>query len=325
MVSQQPQTDLDKEQSETSEKQPKKFLKNLRIGNASLIALVGLSIVGSLLVIPRPTYPQVLPLPEIDHARAQKREAKEVKRATKVLQGTLSKEARIVGEQFRRLGLVLSDSPRVENKALRSLHLDAAQLAAKAPAEGAPAGVESLLDLRALQAELFLDAVHAWLKSRKVDNELRELGGPFHRVARNSWLDEDGKLALNDNELRLLFRIHWGKVTGLYGKKPFGPTLEELRRYYNTNLQHPHGPGGDTRSKLLGQMGFAKALGDLDPDYPGLLAQGIIQLRMGESIAAANSLKAHLDQHPSGEWSQLARNHHLLAVRQANALSASGL
>jgi hypothetical protein len=115
------------------------------LGNAPLILFVTLSFVGCLLIIPRPTYPQILPLPQVERQHLQTVERQEVTRAERVLANGLSKEARIVGEQVRRIGLALSASTHVETRALAMLRADIATLLGKPDGPVNTPGVESLV------------------------------------------------------------------------------------------------------------------------------------------------------------------------------------
>lgn len=297
--------------------------KRWRLRNEVTLTLVALSITGAIVVIPRPTYPQILPLPYVDTQQIRARERAEIQRALSVADGSLDKEARAIGEQFRRLGRTLSLRNSIAGPELDSLRNDAQKLMLRKVKDNSSSGAEALLNLRALQGQLFLDAVLSWQQSGKVSDELRELGGPFHTIAQRSWVEE-GKMVLNQDELRLFFRIHWGKLTGLYGVEPFGPSLEELRRYYLSNLTHPPAADGDAMTQIVNQIAFVRALGKVESSYPALLAEGILQLRLGQSLQALQNLKAHLDEHPHGPWAHIARNHMILAARQADEIARAG-
>lgn len=295
--------------------------KILHLRNEVALVLVALSVSGAMVVIPRPTYPQVLPLPSVDTAQIHSREREEIRRALSVADGSLDKETRAIGEQFRRLGRTLATENAVTGPRLDALHKDARTLLARKASPLAPSGQDALLSLRALQGQLFLDSVAAFEATGELNDDLQELGGPFHTIAREAWL-KDGKMLLTHDELRLLFRVHWGKLTGLYEVEAFGPSLEELRRYYFTNLVHPPGASGDLMTQAANQIRFVRALGKVDSSYPASLAEGILQLRLGQPVLALENLQAHLVEHPDGEWTHLARNHLILASRQTDALAA---
>lgn len=177
-------------------------------------------------------------------------------------------------------------------------------------------GTEELLELRALQAELFLDEVRRWAETGEEQVELRELGSDFTRVAESSWLDSNRRLLLDDDDLRLLFRIRWGQLTGVHRRQPFGPDLEEFRRYYLRMLEHPPGARDvDPTERAFLQIPTVLALGELDPDYPKDLAHGILLLKTGQAEAATQALTQHLTSSPDGPWTQLAQNYRLAALR----------
>jgi hypothetical protein len=294
-----------------------------RLRNEVALILVALSLSGAVVIIPRPTYPQILPLPAIDGQQIHAREQEEIRRALSVADGSLDNDARAIGEQVRRVGRTLSTNDFITGPQLEAVRREARALLDREKTASLPAGTEALLNLRALQGQLFLDAVESWRKTGNVTDELRELGGPFHNIARDAWIEE-ASLSLDQDELRLFFRIHWGKVTGLFGVTPFGPSHEELRRYYFSNLIHPPGAKGDLMSQTLSQIGFVRALAKIEPSYPVLLAEGILQLRLGQSLPALRNLTAHLEKHPDGPWAHIARNHAILAARQADEIAKAG-
>lgn len=313
----------DDKSAQKSARRAPSWPKILHLRNEVMLTLVALSISGAMVVIPRPTYPQVLPLPVVDKQQISAREQEEIRRALSALDGSLDKETRAIGEQFRRLGLVLAERHAVTGTKLEVLRKDARELLGREARGDTPSGAEALLKLRALQGQLFLDAVEAWRSTGKLNDDVRELGGPFHTIARESWL-EDGRMRLDRDELRLFFRIHWGKLTGLYGVEPFGPSLEELRRYYLSHLVHPPGAPGDLMTRTVNQLGFVRALGKVESSYPATLAEGILELRLGQPERALLALEAHLKAHPNGPWAHLAQNHLLLARRQAGQIAETG-
>ena len=288
-------------------KKPERFSTRL------ILASLAFAASGSFIVVPRPTYPHIIPLPTIDSQFRTEREDAEVARAQKVAGGSLSKTVRAVGEQVRRVGLRIAQKKRSDSRLNDSLKKDAHDLVLAGQ-------TEALLDLRALQAELFLQAVNKWVFTKNEHIDLQELGGSFAQTAQVSWLDDEQELVLSDDALRLLFRIRWGKLTGLHRTPAFVPTLEEMRRYYGTHLLHPQAPRGDVISQTVSQISFAQALGAVDPAYPEKLTLGILRLRLGQPVRARASLRAHLEAHENGVWANIANNHLRLAEAQTSAL-----
>jgi hypothetical protein len=178
-----------------------------------------------------------------------------------------------------------------------------------------PEGTLELLSLRALQAELFLLAVAGWNTSQPAPNEVLELGGPFAGFAAISWADGQGGLVVSRDQLRLFYRVYWGRLTGLSADAAFEPSVDEARRYYRTVLVHPPDTSADQMSQDLARLNYVQALGEVDSSYPSLLAQALLSLRLGQPEKAHRLLTLHLGQHPEGSWTAIARNARLFAAQ----------
>ncbi len=63
------------------------------------------AVVGTVIVVPRPTFPESLPLPTIDLEQMKTRETTERTRAMRAVDGSLSNRVRTIGEEVRRIGL----------------------------------------------------------------------------------------------------------------------------------------------------------------------------------------------------------------------------
>lgn len=279
-----------------------------RVSTQSVVFLVAFALVGVAIVTPRPTMPHVVPLPTIDVALQESTERAHRQRAERARQSGLSREARIVGEEFRRVVLPLANAETTSTEAWEELQRDARQLA--------NLDKEAALALRALQTELFLQAARRFERTGRPDRDLLELGGQFASIAQTSWLDDEGQLLQSDDELRLFFRIHWGKLTGLTGEAGFSLGLAELRRYYASNLRHPYIPGGrdDLQGRALARLSLARALGRVDPSYPAAFAEGVFLLQAQQPAAAALAFRAFLTKRGDGPWVHAAKNHLRLAI-----------
>src|SRR5690606_8890220 len=110
--------------------------------NELIIALLSLTIVGTFTILPRPTYPQVLPLPSVNKASLASREAEELRRAHSVRDGSLDKEVRAVGEQVRRIGMALSLGQPVASASLVQIQKDVARLLKRPESTPAVSGTE---------------------------------------------------------------------------------------------------------------------------------------------------------------------------------------
>ncbi len=282
----------------------------LQFRNAPILLLVSLAALGTFVVTPRPTRTRIVPLPLVDAGELRARETAEKRLAAEADKGTLPIRARIVGEEFRRLGISLAAGlPRFETQA-RELRADVQLLRAQGH-------TGELLSLRALQGELFVHAVRQWEQTGQTDSELRELGGDFDRTAASAFRDSAGHLQVTDDQLRLVFRIRWGRLLGVHRQRDFGPSLEEFRRFYSLQIQRPEGGAMlDEAMRARVQLEAVQALAALDPDYPGDLARGIVLLNAGEPEAAAESLRRYRTAHPDGPWSTIARNTLLAAATQ---------
>ncbi|HTQ08421.1 MAG TPA: hypothetical protein VMI54_31415 [Polyangiaceae bacterium] len=263
--------------------------------------------VAALLAAPRPTEPLVLPLPEPHRSTLERSRAEDRARVEQVRSRGLSFAARSVGEELRRFGAAVAhkspDAPlllaTLRGLAKNELRDDA----------GRP-----LLALRAVQTELFVEATHAWERTGKLDDDLRELGGDFADLAQRSGWFSAQTLVLEDDERALLFRMRWNDLTGLGDKPPFADTQDELRDRYALLLRHPSGDTPAERARR--QLGYVDAVEALDHDFPAMFARGVLLFRTEAYEASADAFRAHLAAHPDGPWTLRAKNHLLEALRR---------
>jgi hypothetical protein len=264
------------------------------------LALVLSAILMAALVVPRAVPPRELPLPRVDRSEQRELLAHERARSSRARATTLPYEVRAVGELVRRFGAL----PRNQPQHLSTL---AGQLREQIAEARALHGSEPLLALRALQTELFIEAVRA--QAPRTDaGAARELGGELaSRDAHPTWYDERGFRG-SDAELATLFRMRWNELIGVAREQPFLVTLNEWRVYYRFKLaRSERGPRADgDGSSLLRDL---NALGSLDPDYPLELARGVALYWHGAFDEAAAAFAAHLRLHPDGPWTLRARNH----------------
>lgn len=266
---------------------------------------VGLSIVLSaaltaLLVVPRRVEPDSVPPPVIDRSEQGLFLAQEAVRAERAARG-LPLEVRQVGEAYRRWGassfagdgravLLQSQLQRLAHE-LVERHLG-----------------EQLLDLRALQAELFVRSLND-RADREPTPEQRELGAELLGLGRaHRWFDS-GRSAADARELGTLFRVQWAEALGLAAQHPFAPTLNEWRVYYRFLLAQPNAEGPEREGDVRRKLSYVAALARYDQNYPAHLARGILLYQGGAPVEAAQELEAHLRQHPDGRWTLRARNY----------------
>jgi hypothetical protein len=209
---------------------------------------------------------------------------------------------RTVGELLRRLGQREAEGDANAARAVREQLVQAAKRAA------GEAGGKALLELRALQTQLFLRALGEYRRTGQPGAEVRELSGALlEKADRAGWL-RGKQLLASDAELAAMFRIRWGEITALSQASAFRPTANDFRLFYGHRLRYPDaGPGRSDR--ISAQLRDVRALGKLDPSYPADLAAGILFYRLGAIDSALDSFRAHLRAHPDGEWTLRARNY----------------
>lgn len=274
------------------------------------LVVVAAALLLTLLVVPRPVAPDVLPVPRVDRREQGRVREQEATRASSARRTQLPYEVRAVGESVRRYGSIASLGRKdgdAELRTLRNRVHDARQRS----------GNEPLLRLRALQTELFVQALDAWEATGEESQELRELGGDFlGQASREGFLGSRAHLDLSVEERRVVFRLRWNELTQLQKEDPFAPSLNEKRAYYRLLLEHP--PAHlDTRGATLRDSKIVNALVSQDPEYPGLFARGVIASRLGRYAQAAEYFRQHLESRPDGPWRVRARNHLAAALARA--------
>ncbi|MFC1641141.1 hypothetical protein ACFL5O_00420 [Myxococcota bacterium] len=290
-----------------------RHLEGWRLGLVS----VGIAVVGIILILPRKVEPDVLPLPRVDRAEQHRAQAVESSRAQVAYNSPLPLAVRTVGERFRRYGRAAAD-----RDAARA-HSELTELRRTAMAARARYGADPLLVLRAVQGEFFLQAISRWEDTGRQDDELLELSGDWLVKAEASgWLARDRRWKATRGERATLFRIRWTQLNGLLETHPFTPTLDDWRVYYRFLLQHPESKAGDCtgRGQSEMQLRYVSALARRDPEYPALLAVGVLEYRLGAPARSAAALRAFLDQHPQGRWRLRAQNHLRAALQQVQKL-----
>ena len=267
------------------------------------VVSVGLALIGLALGGLRPVEPEVIPPPFVDAEALRLGSERRRGHARLAVRHPLTFEVRAAGEQFRRYGLAVSQGTlgaadqarsRFEKLTAQVLHTE---------------GSEPLLSLRAVQTELFLQALLRWEATRRVDQDLLELGGDFPAKARSSgWVGS--RLQLTTDERAVLFLVRWTRLAQLMEVPEFAPTLNEWRVYYRFLLYHPqHDKCGSAVSTIDRQLEVINALERRDPAYPAAFARGVLFYRRGDRPAALRSFRSHLAQFPDGQWQLRVRNH----------------
>jgi hypothetical protein len=262
------------------------------------LAIVSAAALSALLVVPRSVEPVWVPPPLVDRIEQRLAAEREAARRASARSG-LSLELRSVGEAFRRYGRASFDAQGSPDPAR-------AQLIRLALVAIEREGNEALLSLRALQTELFVQAILA-SSDLEPTRERVELGGTlFARGRQRSWFTPP--TAATPDELAALFRVYWADALDLR-RHPFAPTLNEWRVYYRFLLGQPSPEGEERDQDLQLKLGYVGALARHDPDYPAHLARGVLMYQRGSVPEAAAELEAHLQQHPDGPWTLRAKNY----------------
>ncbi len=270
------------------------------------VVAVGTALGGAALAVPRPIAPTELPLPVVDRLEEASAAAADAERIRVAKAAPLSFLVRAAGEALRRFGDAEVKGDEQEADAQRFAFTKRIE-AARAERGDAP-----VLALRAVQADLFVNA----LRARNL-TELRELGGTFFGARDGGAADRAA--SLQDDELRSLFVMRWTKLAGVAGTRPFSASLNELRLYYRTLLAH-----AELASRTLREDPSARAtalaraidaLSKLDPDYPKLLGLGVAEHWRGQYDEAEALFSAYLETHRTGPW-RLRAQGYLLAARQ---------
>jgi hypothetical protein len=277
------------------------------LGGWQSAAAIALGVaVAAWVAVPQATEPSDLPLVTPDRRELAALTSTAEAREERARAQPLPFEVRAVGETLRQLGLANAERPT------SSLQAELAELRVRTTEALAKRGPEPLLDLRALQETLFSDAVARFEETGTADTELKELAGNFaDKAGENGWL-RNGRFVFEDDELRVMFRLRWSKLTGLDRLPAFRPRGVELLLYHRALLEHPDSRDAFPRNQLLGSI---NALSELDPSYPGALARGIVLYRSGDMEAALTAFRSYVDHHPTGPWVRRAEGY-LLATAE---------
>lgn len=254
---------------------------------------------SALLVVPRRVEPSWVPPPRVDRLEQRQLQELEARRSVRARAG-LPLELRAVGEAFRHFGRVSSAqdaSPELARSALL------AQLAIARERHGD----EPLLELRALQTELFVAALQARSDAEPTPERV-ELGGSLFTLGVERGWFERGPVRARPDELGTLFRVYWADVLQLR-RHPFAPTLNEWRAYYRFLLSQPNRDPRTREHDLQLQLGYVAALAREDLEYPSYLARGVLLYQRGRIAEASAQFVSHLEQQPDGPWTLRAKNY----------------
>lgn len=270
---------------------------------------VWIALVAAALGVPRPVAQTELPEPLPDRRALSWREADERGFAEEARRWPLPYDVRAVGELFRRHGAASAAGEGERAARLLSDLRDASRVAL------ARHGERALLRLRAVQGELFEQALEAFERSGQSSRELEELGGNLIAKAKeNGWL-EGKRLLMSRDARRVFFRIRWSDLTGTRRVAAFAPRLDEWRVYYGFLLTHPEGK--TPSDKLRSRLAYVNALAKRDAEYPAWLARGVVQYELGALPEAVEAFRTQLEERPDGPYVLRAKNYLLGALAKA--------
>ena len=283
-----------------------------------------------LLMVPRGTTPEDVPLPVIDGRALRVTEAEDDARAASARQTRLSTAVLAVGSAMRELNrsMAVRDD---ENMGVNRRRLDDA-LRGATEVEAKNVG-EALRSLRAVQLEGFLAEVRAFESSGTASKELGELGGGFvERMTDAGWV-RGHTVLLTDAQRRVAYKLVWTALVFGDRNPELALTLDEQRVLYTLYLSLPHVPDTQRisyqlmrrnaatpdecqsvalKEKLASELWRAdkiRKLGDLDSSYPAGYALGIAYYRAGRYDDSMNAFHTWMEGHPDGPLAARARNY----------------
>jgi len=299
---------------------------------------VSLAIALMLLMMPRATEPDAVPLPRVDERALKRIVAADDARARSVAESALPSDVRNVGSAFRAINaaeanqsdeVVTSDAQRSLEVAVRALNPN-------------PGVDEALLSLRAFQMTKFLEGVRHWEETGESTQELKELGGNFvGRTTDAGWILPNRRVLMNDVERRVAFKTVWNAFVGVDKKEAFALSLDEQRALYAFYFTHPHAPdvrraalrvqrrdattpdactkvnAEERRQSEMWRADKIRKFAAIDPSYPTTYALGVAFYRAGRYDLSAEAFTAFIGAHPSGPYSLRARNHLKAALSAA--------
>lgn len=274
-----------------------------------ILPSAGLALVAALVAVPRATEPRWVPEPVV-HPRSLNAElARTTSLAGQARAQPLPFAVRELGEVYRRLGRTQYEGP----KALVSDQVQAWRGTLRTVQEHV--GNQPVLQLRALQCELLVAAVHDWQNTGKISENLIELGGDLVSLVRAT------HETLTEPEQWALALKRWTTLAGLGKQSEFRASREIELTQLHFFYQQP--PAGEDLFTI--RMRILKRYADLDSTYPIDYAVGVLLVQSGRADTAATYFAKHLQLHPNGAFALRARNHLLWTARQLSTLDDDGL
>jgi TolA-binding protein len=296
--------------------------------DALKLALVplGVAVTLGLLLLPRRTWPDSVPLPLADPAGLARAAAVDHELAEHARREPLSQQVRALGSALRDYHTMETLPPALRDTARATTDVE------RALKDALPAGDEPLLRLRAVQLEGFLEELRRFETTGEQSAELKALGGDFVGAMRIEGWSDDRTIAPGEAARRAMFKQMWTSLLGLDGRPGFAVPLDEQRALYAFYLAHPHvapsardtlaaarrGANSEQACRSVAEaeqvaleawrLERIRRLARIDPAYPAGYATGVALLRHGDSAAAAEALRAWLAEHPDGPYTLRAQD-----------------
>jgi tetratricopeptide (TPR) repeat protein len=305
--------------------------------SARWLAAIPLSaaVLTMLLLMPRATPPDAIPLPQIDGKALEAVRKDDIARAASARGTRLSGEVLAVGSALRELNRAQVSNASADEIGLAHTVLEHAfELVAANRATAA----DSLRTLRAVQTEGFLEEAQRFETTGKSTEELELLSGPFlDHMALAGWVDH-GKIALDEAARRAAYKLVWNTLVGADRLPELKLTLDEQRALYTFYLTHPHAAEAQRLAyanmrrlsateaechKAIAQekvdmeqwrIEKIRRLGEIDPTYPTGYALGVAYYREARYDLAVDAFRQWIEKHPDGALSLRARNHLMASV-----------
>jgi hypothetical protein len=300
-----------------------------RGGRWLAIVPVGVAAVLLLLLMPRATTPESIPLPDTDLRVVRAIARADDARAAAAERERLPSDVLAVGGALRALNGAEArgvDEPGVADLR-RQLDGTLRDLSRREDV------ADDLVALRALQTRRFLDALARWEASGETSDDFFDLAAAFVERASDAGWIEGRHVVLGDDERRVMFKTVWNTLTASETGSPLALTLDEQRVLYAFYLDHPRAPESRrlaleterraastpeacrranaelARQTELWRADKIRRLGELDPSYPTGYALGVAYFRAGRFEQSADAFATFVRQHPGGPYTLRARNH----------------
>jgi hypothetical protein len=295
-----------------------------------MIPSVGLAVLAAALALPQPTLPRYLPLPTLAPEALDVAKQRLLSDAMHARVRPLSYEVRSLGERFRQIGRAAHGGVEIRSDERERFRAQVRQTLEIVP-------IQEVRELRAVQTELFVQALTRFEKSSQSSEDLEELGGDFLELAtskgwvrlpnaqkratprtlKRTTISDSGavggaQLLLSEDEIRAAFLLRWTDFAGLFDHPEFRLEPSWVVLASRRRLRVP------VERMSPSELAVIERLGEVSPEYPAALARGILLGHLGAYGSAAASFREHLRTHGEGDFSLRARNHLLYVEGQEN-------